>query len=51
MTKGSVAQANANMAKYLKEKGIRRTTCNCPICHRQVGLQGLESHIRICKGR
>lgn len=50
MSKGTVAKANANMAAYMKAKGIRRTTCNCPICHHQVGLQGLENHIRTCKG-
>lgn len=50
MSKGSVAKANADMAKYLKQKGVRRTTCNCPMCHHSVSLDNLEQHIRQCKG-
>lgn len=50
MSKGSVAKANADMAKYLRDRGIRRTTCNCPICHNRVGLNGLENHLRLCQG-
>lgn len=50
MSKGSVSSQNKAMAAYLKEKGIRRTTCNCPICHHRVSLSGLEDHIRNCKG-
>ena len=50
MSKGSVSAANKSMAAYLKEKGVRRTTCNCPICHHRVGLSSLEDHIRNCKG-
>jgi hypothetical protein len=50
MSKGSVSSANKEMAKHLKERGVTRTTCNCPICHRRVGLSGLENHIRTCQG-
>jgi hypothetical protein len=28
------------MAAYLKERGIQRTTGNCPICHHLVGVGG-----------
>ena len=51
MSKGSVSQANAAMAKYMAEKGIRRTSAACPICHRTVALAGLGTHIVTCKGR
>lgn len=37
------------MAAYLKARGVRRTICNCPLCHRAVSLNGLENHIRTCK--
>jgi recombinational DNA repair protein (RecF pathway) len=51
MSKGSVAKANADMAKYLKEKGVKRDYCNCAICHRKVGLAGYHNHLRLCQGR
>lgn len=51
MSKGSVSQANAAMAKYLAEKGVRRTGAACPICHHTVALKSLYNHIAICKGR
>ena len=38
------------MAAYLKERGIRRTSGNCPICHRGVSLNNLQNHIVTCKG-
>lgn len=51
MSKGSVAKANADMAKYLKAKGIKRTTLNCAICHHRVGLADYHNHLRLCGGR
>lgn len=50
MSKGSVSAHNKEMAKHLKARGVRRTTCRCPICHHLVGLSGLENHIRTCQG-
>lgn len=50
MSKGSVSSKNKEMAKYLKEQGIRRTAANCPICHHLVGLNNLQNHIVTCKG-
>lgn len=41
---------DAAMAAYMKAKGIRRTSCNCPICHHLVSLNALETHILTCKG-
>lgn len=51
MSKGSVSKANADMAKYLKEKGVRRTSLACAICHRVVGIEGYHNHLRLCQGR
>ena len=51
MSKGSVSTANANMAKYLALKGIRRTSLACAICHRTVGIDGYHNHLRLCQGR
>jgi hypothetical protein len=51
MSKGSVSSRNKEMAKYLKDHNVRRTTCNCPVCHRQVGLSNLEGHLMSCKGK
>jgi hypothetical protein len=51
MSKGSVSQANAAMAKYLAEKGVRRTTLACSLCHRVVGINNYQDHLLSCKGR
>lgn len=50
MSKGSVSQRNAAMAKHLAEKGIRRTSGACPICHSSVSLNRMSDHIASCKG-
>jgi len=50
MSLSSQKAKDAAMAAYMKAKGIKRTTCNCPICHHRVGLDNLESHIVTCKG-
>lgn len=50
MSKGSVSQHNAAMAKYLAAKGIHRTSGNCPICHNNVSLNRMGDHILSCKG-
>lgn len=51
MSKGSVSAQDKEMAKHLKEKGVKRDYCNCAICHRKVGLAGYENHLRLCGGR
>lgn len=51
MSKGSVSQANAAMAKYLAEKGVRRTTLACSICHGVVSINRYGDHLVSCKGR
>lgn len=50
MSKGSVSGRNKEMAKYLKEKGIRRVTGGCPICHKSISLNRMGDHIRTCNG-
>lgn len=51
MSKGSVSKANSDMAKYLKEKGVRRTTLACAICHHSVSIENYQNHLRLCQGR
>lgn len=51
MSKGAVSKRNADMAAYLKRRGIRRTMGACPICHHNVPLDALEGHILSCRGR
>jgi hypothetical protein len=50
MSASSQSKKDKEMAAYLKAKGVKRTTCNCPICHHLVGLDNLEKHLRQCKG-
>ncbi len=33
------------MAAYMKEKGIKRTTAQCPMCHHTVSLGSLPAHV------
>lgn len=40
---------DAAMAADLKARGVKRTTGNCPICHRVVPNDGLHVTIQ-CKG-
>jgi hypothetical protein len=49
MSKGSVAEKNGRMAKYLEENGIRRTHGACPMCHKVVSLKALYNHIISCR--
>lgn len=51
MSKGSVSKANADMAKHLKERGVRRTILACAICHRAVSIDSYHNHLRLCQGR
>ena len=50
MATGSVSSKNKEMAKYLKEKGVRRTIAACPIGHKNVALNRLQDHIVTCRG-
>lgn len=49
MSKGSVSQKNAAMAKYLAENGVRRVSQQCVICNKQVSLKGYVAHIETHK--
>jgi hypothetical protein len=44
-------QKDSAMAAMMKALGVERTVCNCPLCHRLVGLNHLEGHLMSCKGR
>jgi nitrate/TMAO reductase-like tetraheme cytochrome c subunit len=39
------------MAATLKKRGDRRTSGNCPICHRLVALNHFPTHLFKCVGR
>lgn len=39
---------NVAMAAYMKAHKVERHVCLCPICHRQVGLNSLYSHLGKC---
>jgi hypothetical protein len=45
MSLSSKRNKDQAMAQYMKEKGITRTACNCPICHGIVSLNRLYAHI------
>lgn len=36
---------DANMAAYMKRKGIQRTTQRCPICYKIVANKMFDQHI------
>jgi hypothetical protein len=43
MSKASDAK-NSAMAKHMKERGIKRTSGNCPLCHHLVSNGALATH-------
>jgi hypothetical protein len=49
MSKGAIREKNQKMADYMKRKGIRRTTTQCPHTHHPVGLNSLVDHLRSCQ--
>lgn len=56
-TKTSKGRASIQRAKDqaraadLRARGVVRTTCRCPICHRTVDLKHLPDHVGSCGGR
>ena len=45
------AEASRNMAKWMKDKGITRTTTRCPVGYHTISLSDLHNHLRgNCKG-
>lgn len=49
MGKGEIRTKNQKMAEYMKKKGIKRTTTQCPFGPHPVGLNGLLGHLATCK--
>jgi len=39
------SEKDKEMAKYLKEHGVVRTTGRCPICNKVVSLSILANHV------
>lgn len=37
------------MAAYLKKKGVRRTTTQCPFGHHPVSVEALSGHLAVCR--
>lgn len=48
-TVGRVKAKNQAMAAAMKAAGVERRTGNCPLCHKEVSLHKLYSHILTCK--
>lgn len=47
-TAGRQRAKDAAMAAELKARGVKRTTCRCPLCHGLVGLERLYGHLATC---
>lgn len=47
-TAGRNKAKNIAMASRMKQEGIDRRTCRCPICHKMVGIAALPLHIAKC---
>jgi hypothetical protein len=48
MNLGEKRRKDSTMAARMKEKGVTRTICACPICHRNVSLTNLYNHLGKC---
>lgn len=49
MGKSETRAKNQKMAEYMRKRGIRRTSTQCPFGHHAVGLNVLVSHLQTCK--
>lgn len=50
-TAGRQRSKNSAMAADLAARGVKRTSCRCPVCHTVVGLERIYAHLMACKGR
>lgn len=48
MGKGEIRTKNQKMAEYMKKKGIKRSTMQCPHGH-STAILGFPTHIMTCK--
>lgn len=37
------------MAAMMKAQGVERTTMNCPMCHKRIGINSQYSHLGKCQ--
>lgn len=49
-TAGRRRAKDSAMAAELARLGVKRTTCNCPVCHKLVSMDRLPAHLMSCKG-
>lgn len=50
MSKGADKSAkDKQMAARMKQEGITRKTCRCPMCHGLINIKSYASHLGVCR--